>query len=132
MSKIITTHKELMEEKARLEALLEAQKELIHLDVEGLKTGLKPASNVMSFVGSFKKKSASNPLIGMAAGLATDVILRKVLFKRAGWAVKTVLPFVMRRVTTNLVTSSAKPGLLSTLVQKFSKKRSLPMGITRG
>src|SRR5688572_13403758 len=116
MSKIITTHKEMMDEKARLEALLEAQKELIHLDLQGLKTGLKPATNVVSFVGSFKKKSADNPLIGMVAGLATDIVLRKLLFKRAGWAVKTVLPFVMRKVTTNLASTSGKPGILNKLL----------------
>ena len=132
MSKIITTHKEMMEEKARLQALLEAQKELIHLDLQGLKSGLKPATNMVSFVSSFKKKSADNPMIGMVAGLATDIILRKLLFKRAGWAVKTVLPFVMRKVTTNLASTSAKPGILNKLLKRFTHKRANPISVVRG
>ncbi|MHA4845337.1 hypothetical protein ACX0G7_14290 [Flavitalea antarctica] len=120
MSKNITTHEEMMLEKKRLEALLEAQKELIELDLKGLKSDLKPASKAIAFVGSFKNKAASNPLLGIAVGLTTDILMRKLLLKRAGWAVKTVLPFVMRRVTTNLVSNSAKPGLLTKMVKKFT------------
>ena len=50
MSKHITSHKDMMLEKERLEALLEAQKELIELDLKGIKTELKPATNVISFI----------------------------------------------------------------------------------
>jgi hypothetical protein len=120
MSKNITTHKDMLLEKQRLEALLDAQKELIELDLQGFKSDLKPATNMISFFGSFKKKTVSNPLLGIAVGLSTDILMRKLLLKRAGWAVKTVLPFVMRRVTTNLVSNSAKPGLLAKVVKKFS------------
>ncbi|RZK32131.1 MAG: hypothetical protein EOO63_02245, partial [Hymenobacter sp.] len=100
MTKTITSHKDMLLEKERLEALLAAQKDLIELDLKGFKSDLKPATNVISFLGSFKKKTASNPLLGIAVGISTDILLRKLLFRKAGWAVKTVLPFVMRRVTT--------------------------------
>jgi hypothetical protein len=119
MSKHITSHKDMLLEKQRLEALLAAQKELIELDLQGFKSELKPATNVISFLGSFKKKTASNPLLGIAVGLSTDILLRKVLFKRAGWAVKTVMPFLMRKVTTSLVSNPAKPGLIGKLVKKI-------------
>ena len=118
MSKTITTHKELMLEKARLQQLLEAQKELLQLDLQGIKTGLKPASKVISFFGDFQKKTAANPLLGIAVSLSTDVLMRKVLFKRAGWAVKTVLPFVIRKFTTNVAANPGRPGLLSKLIKK--------------
>lgn len=117
MSKIITTHKELMLEKARLQALLEAQKELLQLDLEGIKSGLKPAQNVISFFGDFQKKSAANPLLGIAVSLSTDVLMRKLLFKRAGWAVKTVLPFVLRKFTTSMA-SKPRQGVLGKLLRK--------------
>jgi hypothetical protein len=120
MSKHITTHADMLLEKQRLEALLEAQKELIELDLKGIKSELKPATNAISFLGSFKKKTASNPLLGIAVGLSTDILLRKVLFRRAGWAVKTVLPFLMRRVTTSLVSNPARPGLVGKMVRKLS------------
>jgi len=120
MSKRFTTHEDMLLEKQRLEALLEAQKELIELDLKGIKSELKPATNAISFLGNFKKKTASNPLLGLAVGLSTDILLRKILFKRAGWAVKTVLPFVMRRVTTSLVSNPAKPGLIGKMVKKLT------------
>jgi hypothetical protein len=112
MSKVITTHAELMAEKARLQILLEAQKELIELDLRGIKGNLKPAANLVSMLGNFKNKAASNPLLGIAVSLSTDILLRKLFFKRAGWVVKTVLPFVLKQVTTNLVANPARQGLL--------------------
>jgi hypothetical protein len=118
MSKIITTHKELMLEKARLQELLEAQKQLLQFDVQSIKSGLKPASNMLSFLGDFRKKSASNPLLGIAVSLSTDLLMRKLLFKRAGWALKTVLPFVVRKLTTNVVSKAGSHGLLARLVKK--------------
>ena len=120
MSKHITSHKDMILEKERLEALLEAQKELIELDLKGIKTELKPATNVISFIGSMKKKTASNPLLGIAVGLSTDILMRKLFLKRAGWAVKTVLPFLVRKATTNLVSNPARPGLLGKLVKRFT------------
>ena len=76
MSKRFTTHEDMLLEKQRLEALLEAQKELIELDLKGIKSTLKPATNAISFLGNFKKKTASNPLLGLAVGLSTDILLR--------------------------------------------------------
>ncbi|MET0244799.1 MAG: hypothetical protein ABW174_15080 [Flavitalea sp.] len=107
-------------EKERLQSLLDAQKELVKLDIQGIKTGLKPASNMLSFVGSFGKKTVSNPLLGMAVSLSTDLLMRKFLFKRAGWAVKTVLPFVVKKFTNNIVANPAKPSMISKLLKKIT------------
>ncbi|RYF97960.1 MAG: hypothetical protein EOO02_19885 [Chitinophagaceae bacterium] len=120
MSRTIRTYNDLLLEKDRLQSLLDAQKELIKLDMDGIKSGLKPASSVLSFVGSFGKKTVTNPLLGMAVSLSTDLLMRKFLFKRAGWAVKTVLPFVVRKVTNNIVSNPAKPSILSKLVKKIT------------
>ena len=119
MNNNIRTHDDLIREKERLQALLDAQKELIKLDFQDIKSELKPASNVMSFIGNFGKKASTNPLLGMAVSLSTDILMRKFLFKRAGWAIKTVLPFVLRRVTTSMAAKPARTGLLSKLVRKI-------------
>ncbi|HMF70505.1 MAG TPA: hypothetical protein VK616_03465 [Flavitalea sp.] len=119
MNNNIHTHDDLVREKERLQALLDAQKELIKLDFQDIKSELKPASNVMSFIGNFGKKASTNPLLGMAVSLSTDILMRKFLFKRAGWAIKTVLPFVLRKVTASIAAKPARTGLLSKLVRKI-------------
>ena len=119
MNNSIRTHDDLIREKERLEALLDAQKELIRLDFQDIKSGLKPASNVMSFVGNFGKKVSTNPLLGMAVSLSTDLLMRKFFLKRAGWAIKTVLPFVLRRVTTNIAAQPARTGFLAKIIKKI-------------
>jgi hypothetical protein len=120
MNRTIHSYNDLQLEKERLQALLDAQKELIKLDIAGLKHGLKPATTALSFVGNFTKKTKSNPLLGIAVSLSTDLLMRKFFLKRAGWAVKTVMPFVIKRVTNNIVANpSAKTSMLGKLVRKF-------------
>jgi hypothetical protein len=120
MNKSIHSYSDLVLEKERLQALLDAQKDLIKLDIEGLKNGLKPATTAISFMGNFTKKTKSNPLLGMAVSLSTDLLMRKFFLKKAGWAVKTVMPFVIKRVTNKIVANpAARQGLLAKLVRKI-------------
>ena len=119
MNNNIRTHDDLIREKERLQALLDAQKELIKLDFQDIKSELKPASNVMSFVGNFGKKASTNPLLGMVVSLSTDLLMRKFLLKRAGWAIKAVLPFVLRRVTTSITAKPGRTGWLSKIAKKI-------------
>jgi hypothetical protein len=120
MSKHIRSYSDLQLEKTRLEALLDAQKELVRLDLAGLRNGLKPATTALSFVGNFTKKTKSNPLLGIAVSLSTDLLMRTFFLKNAGWAVKTVMPFVIKRVTNKIVSSpAAKPGLLAKVIRKL-------------
>lgn len=120
MSKTIHSYNDLVLEKERLQLLLDAQKDLVKLDIAGLKNGLKPATTALSFVGNFTKKAKTNPLLGIAVSLSTDLLMRTFFLKRAGWAVKTVMPFVIKRVTNKIVSNpSAKQGLIGKFVKKF-------------
>jgi hypothetical protein len=118
MNRKIQTYDDLLAEKARLQELLDAQKELLKLDVQDIKSSFKPATNVLSMIGDMKKKSVTNPLLGIAVSLSTDILLRKLLFKRAGWALKTILPFVMKKVTKQIVSNPPKAGLFGRLLRK--------------
>lgn len=119
MNNNIRTHVDLLREKERLEALLDAQKDLIQLDIQGIKTGLKPATNIVSFVGSMGKKAVTNPLLGIAVGLSTDILMRKFFLKRAGWVVKAVLPFVIKKVTNKVSVNPGKPSLFGRIIKKI-------------
>src|SRR5688572_7328995 len=103
MSKVIMTYSELLEEKARLQNLLKVQKEQIQADITELKNELKPATKVLNFFGKVGDTTKANPLIGFAVGMGTDILLRKFLFKKAGWAAKLVLPFLVRNASSRIL-----------------------------
>ena len=119
MNKAIHTYDELLAERARLEALLEAQKELIKIEFNNLKSELKPATNVLSFAGNFTQKSRTNPLLGMAVSLSTDILMRTFFLKKAGWAVKALMPFVIKKVTNKVISRApaSKPGLAKRVIR---------------
>jgi hypothetical protein len=119
MKKTILTYDELLAERTRLEALLEAQKELIKIEMDNLKAELKPATNVLSFAGNFTQKTRSNPLLGMAVSLSTDILMRTFFLKKAGWAVKALMPFVIKKVTNKVIGNApaSKPGLMKKVIR---------------
>ncbi len=119
MNKTIHTYDELVAERARLEALLEAQKDLLKIEFDNIKAELKPATNVLSFAGNFTQKTRSNPLLGMAVSLSTDILMRTFFLKKAGWAVKAFMPFVIKKVTNKVISRApaSKPGLAGKLVR---------------
>ena len=120
MTKTILTYNDLLEEKSRLENLLKAQKELIQLDVQEIKNELKPATNILNFVGNVGESARKNPLLGFAMGMGTDLLLRKFLFNKVGFVAKLVLPFLVRNASSKIV-SKTKGGFLKKLLGKISK-----------
>ncbi len=122
MKKTIQTYDELIAERERLESLLEAQKELIKIEFDNLKAELKPATNILSFAGNFTQKSRSNPLLGMAVSLSTDILMRTFFLKKAGWAVKALMPFVIKKVTNKVISRApaSRPGLFRKVVGAVS------------
>ena len=115
------TYNDLLEEKARLQNLLKAQKELIQLDIAEIKTELRPATKVLKFVGKVGDTTKRNPIIGFAVGMGTDLLLRKFLFKKVGWAAKLVLPFIVRNASNRLL-SNTRTSLVKNLFSRFVKK----------
>jgi hypothetical protein len=114
------TYNELLEEKARLQNLLKAQKEIIQLDITEIKNELKPATRVLKFVGKVGDTSKANPLLGFAVGMGTDILLRRFLFKKAGWIAKLVLPFVVRNASSRILTGT-KNSLVKKLFSRIGK-----------
>lgn len=121
MSNRVMTYNDLLEERARLQNLLKAQKELIQLDIAEIKAELKPATKVLNFVGKVGDTTKRNPILGFAVGVGTDLLLRKFLFKKVGWAAKIVLPFIVR-TASNKMLSKTRTSLVKNLFSRFVKR----------
>lgn len=121
MSKRVMTYNDMLEEKARLQNLLKAQKELIQLDIADIKAELRPATKVLKFVGKVGDTTKKNPILGFALGVGTDLLLRKFLFKKVGWAAKIVLPFIVRSASSRML-SKTRTSLVKNLFSRLTKK----------
>lgn len=123
MTNKISSYKELLEEKERLETLFKAQKELLRQDVAQIKLELKPAMNAASFVGKLVTRDNSNPLLNLGANSAIDLIVKKLILSRAGWIGKLIIPYIMKNFTSHVIDDNVdniKKGF-SKLVSKFSR-----------
>ena len=74
-----------------------------------LKEELKPVNNVFSFLGKLTTRDKTNPLVNIGIDVAGDLLLRKMLLAKAGWAIRFVVPFLLKNYSSNVFTEKAKP-----------------------
>ena len=103
MNKSITTYKELIEEKQKLEVLLKAQKELIRYDVQELKLQFKPVTDVMANITKFTTRDKTEILLNIGSDIAVNTLIKKVLLGRAGWLTRLIIPYFMKNFTSNVL-----------------------------
>lgn len=104
---IITSHKELMEEKARLKAKLSQHKSAMHSSFDGIKEEFNPISQFRQKAKNVWSADASNPLIAMGIRKITDLVLKKGILRNAGFLPKLLVPLVVRKVSTYFVSKKA-------------------------
>mgnify|MGYP001022101001 CR=1 FL=1 len=97
----IKSYKQLLEEKNRLEVLVQTQKQLIKDDWAGIKDEFKPVKNVMGFAKKFIIADKSSPIISLISGIIADRVLRKFIFKNADWVTRLVAPLLFRNYSTH-------------------------------
>jgi hypothetical protein len=123
MSKRIQTYDDLIEEKKRLETLLESKKLEISEDWKGVKQNLTPVTNVFGFIGKFTRRHPSNPLVNFGLDMAGDVFLKRFILRRADWVTRLLLPVFIKNYSSNVL-GEAKGNNLFTKVRKiFTKPR---------
>jgi hypothetical protein len=122
-STTIRTYNDLLTEKERLKALLQAQKAVIRQDVEEIKAELQPVKNAISVVGKFTTRDKSNPLLTSATESIIDLLVKRMLLSRTGWLTKLVVPFLMKNVSSHLVNAN-QGKIFSKLFSFFGKKKS--------
>jgi len=107
-SKKIQTYEDLIEEKKRLEQLLAVQKEAISGNWEEMKQEFEPVRNVFSFMGKLTTRDKSNPLVNMGIDVAGDLLLRKLLLAKTGWATRLVVPYLLKNYSSNVFADKGK------------------------
>jgi hypothetical protein len=113
MNKKIQSYNDLVEEKERLETLLNVQRQQIRNNWVEVKHELKPIQNTFDFLGKFTRRDKSNPLLNFGIDVAGDVLLKRILLARADWVTKLFLPVFLKNFSSNVL------GKKGTLFQKI-------------
>lgn len=116
----ISSYQDLMTEKQRLTLLLNERKIELSAEFEEVKIKLKPLGGVLDFAEKITTTDRSNPLINMGIELGVNFLLKKVILRNAGWAIKIFTPLFVRNFLSHEV------GEQATWVQKverFIKKK---------
>jgi len=121
MSKRIQTYEDLLEEKQRLENLLESKKVDIAEDWSGVKKNLTPITNVFSFFNRFTHRNSSNPLLNLGIDMAGDVFLKKFILRKADWITRLMLPVFIKNYSSNVLGDKKGNNLFSKLRKIFKK-----------
>ena len=104
----IQSYDDLLEEKKRLEQLLSVQKHQISANWVEMKEEFKPVNNVIAFFSKMTTRDKTNPLVNIGIDVAGDLVLRKFLLARAGWAVRLVVPFLLKNYSSNVFAVKGK------------------------
>jgi len=119
----IRTYQDLLDERARLEALLVTQKEVVREDFHAIKAELAPVRSAMSWVSKLVTRDTHNWVLNAGANTAIDFFLKRVLFARAGWFMRIVVPFFVKNLTSHVI-EEKKMGFLSKLFSWIGKKNA--------
>ncbi len=103
MIKRISTYDELLEEKARLEALLREQKATIRNDINGIGEEFKPVTSAASFLGKMVTREGGNFFLNASANKLIDVIFKKLILSRSGWITKLIVPFLLKNYSSHVI-----------------------------
>lgn len=122
MNTRINTYEDLLQEKARLAALLQVQKEQVRNDFREIKEELAPVKSAINYIGQFTTKDSSNPLLNGAIDTAVDLVVKKLILGRAGWFTRLVVPFLIKNFASHKIEEN-KNTILSKIFSLFPKKK---------
>jgi hypothetical protein len=110
---IISTYQDLVLERARLETLIENQKNIIRHDFDELKSEfkreIKPAIDTANFVKKFVKPETRNQTIAkVGVTIALDLILRRAM-RGSNVLAQVLIPRLLKNYTTHFLHFLKKP-----------------------
>lgn len=100
----VVTYGDLLQEKARLEALIENQKNIVRHDLDELKIEfkkeIKPAIDAASFIKkvAFPEKRKKT-ILNVGAGVAIDLIVGSI-FPKSSFLLRLFIPKLLKKYTT--------------------------------
>jgi len=103
MNKQIKTYEDLLNEKQRLEVLVQVQKQVIHYDIQEIKEKLIPVTNTLEVIKKFVTKDTTNLLLTIGSDLAINTIVKQFILSRAGWLTRTIIPYFLKNYSSHFV-----------------------------
>ena len=123
MTKRIDSYEDLLKEQARLQVLLEAQKELVRADINQIKAEfVTPVRSALSYIGKFATKEKGNWMLTTAADTIIDIVFKRMVLSKAGWVTKLVVPFFMKNFSSHVIADN-KDKIVNKLFSWFGKKQ---------
>lgn len=124
MTPQINSYKELVQERARLQALLAEQEFQLKEDWRLIKEDLKPAALVASTVRKLFTRKGGLSAAQLGINIFADGIVKKVLLGKSGWIARWLIPFFIKNYGSHLVD---KPGsLMRKIKHLFGKNGKTP------
>jgi hypothetical protein len=103
MNKQFTSYEDLLKEKQQLEVLLKAQKQVIRADFQDLKDQLQPVRDVITGIKRFTTKDKTSLLLNIGSDIAINALVKNFILSRAGWIVKTVVPYFLKNFSSHFL-----------------------------
>jgi hypothetical protein len=103
MNKQFNSYDDLLKEKQQLEILLQAQKQVIHYDIQELKLQLKPVKDAIEVIKKFTTKDKTSVLLNIGSDLAINTLLKNFILSRAGWFTKIVVPYFLKNYSSHFL-----------------------------
>ena len=121
MTNQITNYKELLQEKARLKALLAEQEVQIKEDWQLIKEDLKPAVLAATTIRNFLTRKASMSALQLGVNLFTDGFVKKIILAKTGWITRLLVPFLIKNYASHLAGEPEK--ILQKIKNLFGKDK---------
>lgn len=129
MTNPIRNHDDLLAEKARLKSLLLVQKNQLRHSWEGIEEELEPATKFLGSLSLFSSKKSDNPLLKLGMDLGIDMVMRKTLFRQAGFLTRLGAPILVRNLVSNLLDKKGA-GLLAGIKSIFKGRKEKTTAVT--
>jgi hypothetical protein len=123
MTKPIKSYKDLVDEKERLQSLLQMQKELVHQDIREIGEGLAPVRSVISLAGKLVTRDSSNMLLNAGTNTLIDLVVKKLFLSKAGWVMRLAVPFLLKNFSSHII-SEKKDAVINKLFSWIRKKKA--------
>ena len=121
MKRPIKTYSDLLQEEQRLQVVINNHKALIKADITGIKDSLNPVKKVVDTFKQFTTRGRIDPLANIGLNFSIDVLVRKLLLARAGWLSKTIVPFLVKNVTSHLINEEDRTKIGANIQKIFHK-----------
>jgi hypothetical protein len=106
MTKKLKSYKDLLAETERLEHLLDAQKELISLEIGEVGDKVFPAVNMVNAVGRFATYNSKSILLTTVSDILIDLIAEASGLKNKNWIGRTAIPGAMKNFSSHVIANN--------------------------